>query len=488
MPTRPIPRRRFLQQLNCAAVGSSAILNTLINLKLANHAAADGMAPGTDAKAMVCLFLSGGWDSFQILVPHEQSRYNTYATTRGAYNSDGGLALNRDALLPLLSPSQDFALHPSLTGMQQMANGTGDFAGKKRLAFVTNVGTLVQPINKAQYSAWENGTDAALPVPRALFSHSDQIEQWQTAVPQGMLELSGWAGRAADIIHSAYNTSATSMSISLSGNNVFQVGNQTTQFVITPAGSLSFDNGSTAHQLKNTAFRNTLEHTYSHLLTQSFASLTKQSDDAQAEFQRQFDSANADLGAAEALFPANNGLANALRAVVRAIKIRSALGLRRQTFFVNQGGWDMHGDLLEPQANLLESVDAAVSAYQQALELLGLAADVVTFTASDFGRTLRSNGRGTDHAWGGNALVFGGPVDGGKIFGTYPDLALDGPDDVGLGGRLLPTTSADQYFAEMLRWFGVPATSMASVLPNIANFWNPFSNTAPLGFIKPDIP
>ena len=481
----PISRRKFLHQFNCAAVGSSAILNTLLNLKLANNAAADELGGGTDSKALVCLFLSGGSDSFQMLVPWEQSLYNSYSVTRGATGSDGGLALNRSSLLQLTGSAANFGFHPSMSGMHQMATGTGAFVGKKRLAAITNVGTLIQPISKAEYLAWENGSNAALPVPRALFSHSDQIEQWQTAIPQGALELTGWAGRAADILNSAYNTNATSMSISLSGNNVFQVGNTTTQFVITPEGSLSFANYSEPHQLKNQALRSTLEQSYSNLLSQSFATLAKQSDDAQLLFQAQFDSAAGDLGAAAALFPANNYLATTLSAVLRAIKIRSTLGLRRQTFFVNWGGWDMHGDLLGPQAGMLLGVDAALSAFQQGLELLGLSNDVVTFTASDFGRTLRSNGRGTDHAWGGNAFVMGGPVDGGKIFGSYPDLTLDGPDDVGYGGRLRPTTSADVYFAELLRWFGVPSTSMASVLPNIANFWNPLSGTAPLGFIKP---
>ena len=485
MPAFPTTRRGFLRQLNCASVGSSAILNTLLNLKLANQVAADPLGGGTDSKALVCLFFSGGCDSYQLLVPWESSRYNTYSATRGAYGSTGGLALDRNALLRLDAPASDFGLHPSMVQMQQMAKGTGNFSGKKRLAFVTNVGTLVQPVTKSQFNAWEDGSNAALPVPRALFSHSDQIEQWQTAVPQGMMQLTGWAGRAADILHAAFNTGITSMSISLSGNNVFQVGEHTTQFVISSDGSLSFENWNTPHQVKNAALRGTLDQHYSNLLQQSFASLTKQSDDAQLQFQEQFDSSAADLGAAEALFPGNNYLAANLRAVVRAIKIRSALGLRRQTFFINYGGWDHHGELLDSQAAMLTEVDAAVGAYQQALELLGLSNDVVTFTASDFGRTLRSNGRGTDHAWGGNALVFGGPVDGGKIFGTYPDLTLDGPDDVGQGGRLLPSTSADVYFAEMLRWFGVPGSSMVSVLPNIANFWNPLSATAPLGFIKP---
>ena len=482
-----IPRRTFLRQLNCAAIGSSAILNTLLNLKLANQLAAQ--TPTN--KALVCLFLSGGCDSFNLLVPWETSRYNTYSITRGAFGSSGGLALDRGALLQLAAPAADFGLHPACVKLQQLANGTGTFAGKKRLAFVTNVGTLVQPVTKAQFNAWENGQNLGLPVPKALFSHSDQIEQWQTAVPQGMAQLSGWAGRAADIIHSSFNTGATSMSISLGGNNVFQVGNQTQQFVVTPAGALSFageNEGAAGNplQLKNTALRNTLEQHYTNLLAESFSQLTRDSDAAQLYFQQQFSSATANLGGAvDALFPSNNYLATTLKAVVKTIKIRGLLGLQRQTFFVNYGGWDHHGELLSTQAGMLATLDAAIGAYQQALELLGLAGDVITFTSSDFGRTLRSNGRGTDHAWGGNALVFGGPIDGGKIFGSYPDLTLDGPDDVGRGGRLLPGIAADLYFAELLRWFGVPAGSMSYVLPNIANFWNPNSPTAPLGFVKP---
>jgi uncharacterized protein (DUF1501 family) len=485
----PISRRKFLRQVNCAAVGSSAVLNTLLNLRLANNVAAQ--TGPLDNKALVCIFLSGGCDSFNVLVPLESSRYNIYATTRGAFGSDGGLALDRNALRQLAAPASDFGLHPACVNLQQMANGTGSFAGKRRLAFVSNVGTLVQPITKSQFNAWENGQNNALPVPKALFSHSDQIEQWQTAVPQGMSQLSGWAGRAADILQSYFNTGSTSMSISLSGNNVFQVGNTTQQFVITPSGALSFEGASGGAAgnpllLKNSALRNTLDEHYSNLLTESFSQLTKQSTDAQQSFQTQFDSATAQLGSAvDALFPANNYVATTLKSVVKTIKIRSLLGLRRQTFFVSYGSWDHHGELLNTEAGMLGTLDAAFGAYQLALEMLGLQNDVITFTSSDFGRTLRSNGRGTDHAWGTNALVFGGKIDGGKIFGSYPDLTLDGPDDVGRGGRLLPSTAVDLYFAELLRWFGVSSGNMSYVLPNIANFWNPNSATPPLGFVLP---
>ncbi|MFO1460132.1 MAG: DUF1501 domain-containing protein [Verrucomicrobiota bacterium] len=479
-----LSRRGFLRQLNCAAVGSGALLNTLLNLKLANSLTAQ-TAPGR--KALVCLFLNGGMDSFNFLVPND-SRYSSYSISRGLAGTEGGLALAQSSLLPLASPLGGYGLHPSCPQIRDMVNGTGArFSGKQRLAFVANVGTLVQPITKSQYNAWEQGSNVALPVPRSLFSHSDQAEQWQTAVPQGLGHLTGWAGRASDILNSANNQGGISMSISLNGNNVLQVGNQTQPFAITPNGSLTFaaDSGGAAVnplQLKNGVLRSTLEQHYSNLLVESFSKITKSSDEAQQYFQQQFDSTGASLGATvDALFPAANPLAMTLKTVARTIKISSQLGLSRQTFFVNMGGWDHHGELLDTHAGMLSTLDTAIGAFQYALELLGLSNDVITFTASDFGRTLRSNGRGSDHAWGGNAFVFGGPIDGGKIFGTYPDLALNGPDDVGRGGRMLPTTPIDKYFLELLQWFGVPGGSMNYVLPNVGNF----SALPALGFIKP---
>ena len=482
MSNRPLTRRAFLRQINCAAVGTAAVLNTVLNLRLAE---ALTLANG-NRKTLVCLFLNGGCDTVNVLVPWETSLYNAYAASRGAYGSNGGLALNRNALLPLAAPAADFGLHPSCVKLHQMATGTGAFAGNKRLSFLANVGTLVQPITKAQFNAWETGQNAALPVPRALFSHIDQVEQWQTAVPQGLQQLTGWAGRAADILHANSNLGTSAMNIAFGGNSIFQIGSQTEQLVVSSSGALSFTGQSGGAnnnplQLKNAALRSTLEQQYSNLLTESFARLTRSSDDAQQLFQSMFTSTAAELGpSVNALFPGGD-LSDALRAAVKTIKIRAELGLTRQTLFINHTGWDHHGELLSTQASMLSTLDNAIGAYQQALDLLGLAGEVVTFTASDFGRTLRSNGRGSDHAWGGHAMVFGGPVDGGKIFGTYPDLSLGGPDDIGHGGRLLPSMPVDLLFAELLRWFGVPAGSISYVLPNISNFWDPYSVSPPIG-------
>jgi len=489
-PMNTLTRRGFLRQINCAAVGSGALLNTLINLRMANNLAAQG---ATGHKAMVALFLNGGVDSFNVLVPYDTTRYNTYSVSRGATGTEGGLALARTSLRVMTETLPTYGLHPSCVRMHEMATGTGTygFSGKRRLAFLANVGTLVQPTTKSQFVAWENGSNLTHPVPRSLFSHVDQVEQWQTAVPQGLAQLRGWLGRAADVLNPVHNQSRVSMGISLNGNNVLQVGNQTEPFAITPLGSLAFtgdSGGSPVNplQLKNSALRSTLDQHYANLLTESFSRITRNSDDAQVYFQGQFESPGAALPSnVNSLFSSGNPLAQTLRTVLRTIRVGPQMGLNRQTFFVNYGGWDHHGELLDTQAGMLTTLDQALGSFQQGLELLGLANNVVTFTVSDFGRTLRSNGRGSDHAWGGNPIVMGGPVDGGKLFGTYPNLALNSSDDVGRGGRFLPSTSADLYFAELLRWFGVPNNQLTYALPNLTNFFNPASTAAPLGFIKP---
>lgn len=469
-------RRRFLGQSACAALSSIPVLNTLLNLQLARRAAAQG--GGTDRKTLVCLFLQGGNDSFNWLMPRDAARHAVYSTTRGNLAIPQGnlLALNQDG-----GDGLSYGIHPSCAGQQQLFNGLGGDTLKRRAAFITNIGTLIHPVTKAQYLA------ESIALPRALYSHSDQIDQWQTSVPQGLTQLSGWGGRAADIMHSTYNTGDASMGVSLSGNNLFQVGQSTEQFVVTNNGALTFTNsGSTdpADPLfaKNTAHRSMIEGHYKSLLHEGYAQLTKKSVDFQQYFHTQFSAFNESRIAT--IFP-NSYLSTQMRAVAKIIALRPELGLRRQTIFVGFGGWDHHGELLNTQAGMLAAVDGALLAFQRALEELGVADSVITFTCSDFGRTLRSNGRGTDHAWGGNALIMGGPVQGGRIYGAFPNLALESSDDTGYGGRLIPTTSVDALFAEMLRWFGVSAGDLPYILPNVANFYNPSGSTLPIGFLRP---
>lgn len=475
-----LTRRRFLGEVSCATLGSASVLSTLLNLRMANQAAAQDLDGGNDHRSLVCIYLGGGMDSFNLLVPRDATAYSEYQTSRG------NLALRPDQMIDLNQVDEgdgkNYSINNGATELADMFNGTGDFAGKRRLSFAANVGTLVQPTSIDEYQK------DTVPLPKALFSHKDQTEQWQTSVPQGMSELSGWAGRAADLLHSTHNTGKTSMNMSFSGNNVLQSGRATTQFVVTQQGALYFS-GAQAKDgplfAKNTALKSMMESHYDNLFRKSFAGLTKDSAEASEYFTSAFENAP-DIATS---FPDSRIGAN-LQSIAKTIALREQLGLRRQTFFLNYGGWDHHSELVNTQHGMLRDLSPALAAFQLALEELGVANDVVSFTCSDFGRTLRSNGRGTDHAWGGNHLMFGAPVAGGRVTSTtlrpsgYPSIALDGPNDIGRGGRVLPTTSVDEYFGELLHWFGVSGNQMDGVLPNLRSFYDPTTITHPLGFLS----
>jgi uncharacterized protein (DUF1501 family) len=484
-------RRKFLGEASCAAIGSTSVLSTLLNLTMANHAVAQG-GFGTQRKTLVCVFMSGGCDTFNLLIPRGAG-YSEYAAAR----SNLAIPLNdpnpAKNVIPLAGT--DFGVHPSCPKLAEMFNGTGAFTGKKRVSMLANIGTLIEPIPSK--TAYLNGNVA---VPKALFSHRDQIEQWQTSVPQGMQVLSGWGGRAADVIHSTLNTEQTGgfympMNFSVAGNSAFQIGQSEGQFVITGSGALAFTGAagdSASLQAKQSVIEQTvdspLEQHYSNLFQRTHGRITANSMARGEEFQLHFsdpgtlNSQNVNTVVANAPFP-NHWISAQFRAAVKTIAIRQQLKLMRQTMFIDFGGWDHHAELLENHGNMLAILDGALYAFQQCLETLGLANDVITFTASDFGRTLRSNGQGTDHAWSGNQIVMGGPVAGGQIRGTFPSLVIEGNDDVGRGGRIFPRLSADQYFCELLRWFGVTAGDMDMVLPNITNFYDPYSSANPVGFL-----
>ena len=470
-------RRQFLGEASCASIGCISTLSSVLSLKLANNAAATGLNAGNDCKTLVCILLAGGSDTFNLLIRRD-SAYSDYAASR----SDMAIGHNNGGASALVNLNQAsgndgnlYGIHPSCPELAEMFNGTGDFAGKRRLAFVSNVGTLVEPINVAQY----NNPSNSIPVPKSLFSHIDQVNQWQTSIPQGVAELSGWAGRMADLVHSDFNTEATSMSISLSGNNVFQIGKETIQLAITKDGAL-LPTGN-APSLNNTTGR---KNRGNNLVQDSFAKHMKNSFDAQQAFKTVYDAVDISVIPASVIGDLNDSsLGKQLLAAAKTIKARQDLGLRRNTIFVERGGWDHHGELLVTHAGMLAEISKAIAAYQLALEALGVADDVISYTASDFGRTLRSNGRGTDHAWGGNQMVWGAPIEAGKVHGTFPDLALKengGADDIGNGGRILPTTSTDKFFEEMASWFGVSNTDMDKVLPNIGNF----STEPTIGFVS----
>ncbi len=461
-------RRRFLGESACSLMGSSAVLNTLLNLKLANSAYA-ASPQEDDYKALVCVFLSGGNDSFNMLIPTSDGEYETYQKTRDvlALPKEGkgaALTLNRAP-----GTSRDFAVHPAIPEIRDLYHA-GD------LAFISNVGTLVEPVTLDQYKK------KSVRLPKSLFSHNDQRDQWQTSLPQ-LRGSDGWLGRAADLLRDTGDSGGVSMNISLSGNNLLQTGKAVSAYSITPRGSVSMTNPLVKGLFQAAGMpapKSDVEAVQQNLLEQVFAESTRASIETDQLFSSAFDGVSL-----ETQFPKGNGLAQSLEAIAKTIGARGKLGQRRQTFFVMMNGWDNHQDLLDDHPRLLGELSQALASFQGSLKELGVEDQVTTFTASDFGRTLRSNGRGSDHAWGGNVMAMGGAVNGGKIYGEYPEALLikDGLD-VGSNGRILPTTACDSYFCELLKWFGVSAGEMETALPNVGNFLDPKAPGMPIGFLR----
>lgn len=465
MSSHPVSRRRFLGQVNCAAISALPILSTLLNLKLAGNVAA-AAAGGNDHRVLVCLFLSGGIDSFNVLVPRGAAEYGVYADVRG------GIALPQNVLLPInpiVSPGLTLGLHPGLRGLQTLFE-----AGKA--AFVANVGTLVERVTKDEY---DNDLKR---LPLNLYSHSDQLEQWQTSMTDAH-SARGWAGRAADLLQDTNANNTVSMNISLTGSNIWQSGENTLEYTVSTDGAVGLEGYDPSNDdewstvpIRTRAVDSQLAFQYQHLLSQAFTAKKVAAMDA----YRLFNSAT-NVTLPNVPFP-DTYLAAQFQMIAKAIAGHTALGHSRQTFFIEYGGWDHHDGVIENQASMLPEVDAAVKAFYDCLVALGMENNVTLFTASDFGRTLTTDNDGADHAWGGNQFVVGGAVHGKRIYGSYPELNLDSPLDVGRG-RLIPQVSVDEFFAELALWFGVPKSDLPLVLPNISNFYNLGSATSPLGFL-----
>lgn len=464
-----ISRRKFLGTASCAAIGSTTLLSSLLNLGVANSLAGMSQPYGTgngDYKALVCILLAGGNDSFNMLVPRNGNFYNEYSGTRS------NLALPQGNLLPLNFTDNDgrqFGLHPSMPEVQNLFNND-------KLAFVANVGTLVEPTTKAQY------LNGSVPVPVGLLSHADQIQQWQTSIPQTR-SSKGWGGRMADILQAGNGNQNISMNISLSGTNIYQVGNSATEYAIraSAGGSVGinvYDEANELDQVLKSGAESLLNQQYQDIYKSTFANKIVHSQENHEEF-------SAALGQGTPLTTtfSDNPVSANMELIAKTIAARDALNVNRQTFFINFGGWDHHDEVLNNQVAMLSVVSKALSEFQAAMEELGLSDSVTTFTASDFGRTLTSNGNGSDHAWGGNVMVMGGSVNGGQVYGQYPTLALGGSDDVG-GAIMLPTLAIDEYFTELVKWFGVSNGDLSYVLPNIGNFYDVNSGTLPIGFMN----
>ncbi len=464
-----INRRNFLGQASCAAIGSTTLLSTILNMGVANSLAGmttPALSAGGDYKAMVCILLAGGNDSFNMLVPRNGNHYSEYANTRS------NLALPQGDLLPLNytdSNGKQFGLHPSMPEVQTLFNNN-------KLAFISNVGTLIEPTTKTQY------LNKSKPVPVGLLSHADQIQQWQTSIPQTR-SSKGWGGRMADILHAGNANQNISMNISLSGTNIFQVGNQTAEYAIraSAGGSVginTYDGTSALDMALKQGTESLLAQQYQDIFKSTFTNKITDSQSNHVEF-------SAAINQAPVINTAfsDNAVSANMELIAKTIAVRDVLNVKRQTFFITIGGWDHHDEVLNNQVAMLSVVSKALSEFQTAMEELNLSDCVTTFTASDFGRTLTSNGNGSDHAWGGNVMVMGGAVNGGQIFGAYPSLALNSNDDVG-GAILLPTISTDEYFAELSKWFGVSNGDLSYVLPNIGNFYEATSNELPIGFMN----
>ncbi|MBL9131387.1 MAG: DUF1501 domain-containing protein [Verrucomicrobiaceae bacterium] len=468
-------RRQFLGQASCAAVSSIPVLNTLLNLSFAEKISAVTAPANGEYRALVCLFLSGGNDSFNMLVPRDPAAYAQYQASRSNLALAPGSLIN---IHPTGLP--DFAVHggmPEVASLFEAGNA----------AFVANVGTLIEPVqNRTQVN-----TLAKL-LPLGLYSHSDQIEQWQTSLPHQRSGI-GWAGRTADLLQGLNTNQKVPMNVSLDGGNTWQTGNNVAEYAINTDGAVGLENYKftwQANEVTGQAYSqgvdSHLAQQYSNVLMQTFNTRKKAALDAY----------NAFTTATSAALPGNitfpdTYVGSRLEMIAKAINghAHAALGAVRQTFFINWGGWDHHSGVLAYQNSMLPQVSAAIGAFYNQLVAMGMQNNVTLFTASDFGRTLTSNGQGSDHAWGGNQLVVGGRVLGKKIHGQYPSLALNpqsgaeqNPLDLG-SGRLIPTTSCDQYFAELALWLGVAPSDLPLVLPNIGNFWSTGSSSSPIGFL-----
>ena len=441
-------RRTFIRQAACAALTTTGILNTIFDLRRLSAAPLDT----SDYKALICLFLFGGNDANNVIVPHDASGYASYAAARGI------LAIPQASLLPLTlqnGDGRDFGFHPNLAELQALFN-------QGKLGLVSNVGTLVAPVTRAQYLA------GGAAVPPQLFSHADQSVQWQTSVPD-VISKTGWGGRLADMLQSLNAGSKISLNISIAGTNTFEVGNTVLPYVVSPTGSVGlagFD-GSANANVRLQAFKDLLALPHNNLFEQAYSDTVSRSIAANDLLT----SALAGIPAFQTVFP-NTSLGQQLSMIAKLIAARNNLSMKRQIFFCSVGGYDTHGDQLAGQANLLTELSQGLNAFYNATVELGVASQVTTFTASDFGRTYPTNGSGSDHGWGSHQFVLGGAVQGGRLFGTFPTLAVNGPDDTGQG-RWIPTTSVDEFSATLATWFGVSASDLHTVLPNIGRFAHP---------------
>ena len=507
-------RRDFLKAGTCGAMTIGPLVNTIAQLSLMSSASASTLGGntlvGNDYKALVCVFLRGGCDMNNVIIPvGVNPQAQTYANDRAAvaiangavhptYNP-GGL----DTTLAITPPNQDpYGLHPSLTNLASMFN-----AGEA--SFVCNVGTLAEPTTRGGYS-----TDS---LPKQLFSHSDQVTQWMSSIADKPY-TSGWGAKVAELYNDVWNlNSQTSMLITAAGNNQFMNGSPSVgQYSVTSTGAISlagfgtnygnavdssgnYTSGSTGQRFE--ALERIMQYSHAHIMEEGYTEVVRSARANEAiisEAVQVEQSLGMDVATIFNSYQAEGGVANELMAIARLIAGRECLGNNRQIFFVDLGGFDNHQDINADLPELLTELDRALGAFNACMKDLATRdADfsydkVTTFQASDFNRTWTPNGTdinsaGTDHAWGSHSFVFGGAVNGGQFFGAMPELAVGGYNDVPSGsrGRWIPTTAVDQFASVLANWFGVPfgSTEMGTIFPNLYRFADPNSVEANLGFL-----
>jgi uncharacterized protein (DUF1501 family) len=455
-----VSRRAFLQRASALSIAGAAT-PFVLNLAAIGEAAA---ATASDYKAIVCVFLYGGNDYANTLIPADTTNYNLYNAQRSALaHSQASLAGTTLAPTVPLAGGRTYALAPTLAPLMPIFN-----AGK--MAVVLNVGTLVQPTTKTQY------TNKSVPLPPKLLSHNDQQSYWQSSSPEGA--SSGWGGRIGDLLQSG-NTNPSLTCMNPAGNAVFMSGVTAVQYALTTNGPIALNartslQGSTA---AGTALRSLISTPVNHMLETELAKVSARS----LNLYDLVTNALAIAPATSTVFPAaadpGSSLGAQLKQVARLISVSSQLGAKRQVFFVSTGNFDTHDGILTVHPRLMTNLADALRAFYDTTVELGVASQVTTFTASDFGRALTANNDGSDHGWGSMHFVLGGAVKGKAYYGTPPVVANNGPDDIGQG-RLIPTTSVDQYAATMASWFGISDSDMPTVLPSIGNY-----TTKNLGFL-----
>ena len=456
----PNSRRDFIKALGIGALATTAF--TAVPTTFTAHA-----ADTSGYKALVCVFLFGGLDCHDLILPYDLPSYDQYARLRSPLLAQQGTARQRSSLLPL-TPASDTVLQGRQVALPPEMPQLASLFRQNKAAIVGNVGPLVEPVTRANFES------AAVRLPPRLFSHNDQQAVWQANQPEGAQY--GWGGLFADAVLASGANAALPQFSTITTEDVgpFLTGRNAVPYRVSTAGSARVDfledyyegvSGDRADLLR--AVRDQMaarSYRGSHLLERDMAAAFS----GGFETNEAYDIARQQGVSLPTSFPATP-LGAQLRAVAETIGVRDRLLSSRQVFFVGLGGFDTHDAQARALPKLLSQIDGALGAFQTAMEALGLTRDVTLFTASDFGRTLAVNGDGTDHGWGGHQIVLGGAVKGGEIYGTLPPPVLGHDADSG-GGRLIPSVAVDSYAAELGRWFGLSESELSSALPGLENF------------------